>query len=112
MQNSGVLHISEVDLLLKNLPEDGMCTLHPMKPKAGKIYDIWTTVGWTQLNTSHKEVLKLEDWLDDKLMNSGQKLLQQQHQHVKGLQDTMLQNKLTTYLIFHQMIYRMILFSA
>ena len=32
------LEISEVACLLKNLPQEGICTLPPVKPKGGEVY--------------------------------------------------------------------------
>ena len=60
-------------------------------PESSADTHVWRTVGSTTLTTKHKEDLESSNWLDDKLMHAAQQLLQQQHPHVRGLQDTIQQ---------------------
>ena len=52
---------------------------------------IWTNVGRTVLTQSDKIAVALGHWLNDKHLYAAQQLLQKQHPHIGGLEDTMLQ---------------------
>lgn len=53
--------------------------------------DYWKVLGTTQLYGCDKACLESGAWLNDKVVFAAEQLLKQQHPHVHGLQDTVLQ---------------------
>ena len=51
---------------------------------------ITCTTGSTGLTTRQRQIIKSGKWLDDTIMNMGQKMLQKQHPQVNGLQSVLL----------------------
>ena len=53
--------------------------------------DCWKVIGTTMLNDNDKACIQSHQWLKDKVIFAAEQLLKQQHSHVHGLQDTILQ---------------------
>ena len=53
--------------------------------------DCWKVIGTTMLNDNDKACIQSHLWLNDKVIFAAEQLLKQQHSHVHGLQDTILQ---------------------
>ena len=51
----------------------------------------WKVIGITMLNDNDKACIQSHQWLNDKVIFAAEQLLKQQHSHVHGLQDTILQ---------------------
>ena len=82
-------------------PNKTCCNIYVEKQKAETIdltkvktkpteIKIWKIVGST-LYQYDKMVLQSADWLNDKLIHASEQLLKQQHPHIFGLQDPILQ---------------------
>ena len=53
--------------------------------------DCWKIIGTIQLYDNDKICLESDEWMNDNVIFAAEKLLKQQHPHVCGLQDPMLQ---------------------
>ncbi len=53
--------------------------------------DCWMTIGSTQLYSSDRSCIRSSEWLNDRVIFAAEELLKQQHPHISGLQNPILQ---------------------
>lgn len=56
---------------------------------------VWKTVCYTRVLQSHRDILNSYEWLDEILINIGQKMLKSQFPAAEGLQDCIIVGDMT-----------------
>ena len=71
------------------IPEETIDLSEEVSPSRKE--DCWKIIGTIQLYDSDKICLESDEWMNDNVIFAAEQLLKQQHPHVCGLQDPMLQ---------------------